>query len=501
MLVTIRNKKTGETKQVESSQLGEYGLGTSPTPSVTQPTTTQPTTSTPTTSGTDVSLNTLYKALQDDLTKTGGKNASKITNLINVFNEKKKIETPDPDIEEAQKAEKETQNYKKQTTELVDELLGRDTGAITGVKNPFKSLTGENQYTKNLVDQLTSRLSIDGRSKLKGSGQISDYESQLLAKSVSALNTNLSNADFQRELTKIRAILAPDEDVEIPESKKGDGFIDRFIVNPYKRTATNIATVGQVGASSLIGKFDPQLGAEIASKNIKFGLDEGTLDQAAKASGTTSDKFGLVLTQVLDSIDIAGQAKILKGMGVNVDLGQLSKGKFVNPSSGNGIIGKFTGAKPDVAGKVVKVGEKVESLSPKNILGNKQRAAAQTYKNIKPDFSDVKSTIKDLSEVDPDVAKLAPKYIKTLDKVKDIPTLLDRMQKWGRMAYTKGGSIKSTAKADVFKTLYEGGNTILKTQAPEVAKYRSLLRFSFELPAAAGKLLWKATLGKVIGLY
>lgn len=101
---------------------------------------------------------------------------------------------------------------KQQTINLLDDIMGRDFGAITGptplAKNWFKP--GENAYTKNLVDQLRSRLSVDAREKMKGTGQISDYESKMLEKSVSALNTNLTNEDFEKELRKIRGILSGD---------------------------------------------------------------------------------------------------------------------------------------------------------------------------------------------------------------------------------------------------------------------------------------------------
>lgn len=104
---------------------------------------------------------------------------------------------------------------KQEAISLVDELLGRDTGAVTGIPNAFKYLTGENQYTKNIIEQLTNKLSVEARQKLKGSGQISDYESKMLAKSVSALRTNLSNEDFIKELNKIKNIL---------EGKTGEEF-------------------------------------------------------------------------------------------------------------------------------------------------------------------------------------------------------------------------------------------------------------------------------------
>ena len=131
---------------------------------------------------------------------------------------------PETGTYEAPKVSQEKQD----TIALVDELLGRDTGAVTGVPNVLKYLTGENQYTKNLIDQLVKKLSVDARQKLKGSGQISDYEAKMLEKSVSALRTNLSNKDFVTELMKIRSALAGET------SQSNLTQDDEALINKYK---------------------------------------------------------------------------------------------------------------------------------------------------------------------------------------------------------------------------------------------------------------------------
>lgn len=115
---------------------------------------------------------------------------------------------------------------------LVDELLGRDTNAITGIKNPLKYLTGEAQYTSNMFKQLKATLSLDNISKLKGTGAISDKEGELLANSASALDTNLNNKDFQKELKKIRGVLSG---TEMEATKTGAlPKEDLDLINKYK---------------------------------------------------------------------------------------------------------------------------------------------------------------------------------------------------------------------------------------------------------------------------
>ena len=94
---------------------------------------------------------------------------------------------------------------KKQLVTDIDEVLSRDLGAATGIPNLFK--ISENITTKAKVDQIKAKLSLEQRQLLKGSGQISDKEQQMLADSVAALNYKMSNKDFRAEIEKIRGIL------------------------------------------------------------------------------------------------------------------------------------------------------------------------------------------------------------------------------------------------------------------------------------------------------
>lgn len=60
---------------------------------------------------------------------------------------------------------------------------------------------------KNLYDQLTGILALEGRSKLKGSGAISDFEFRILKDAQSALGRNLNEEEFKKQLTKVRDAL------------------------------------------------------------------------------------------------------------------------------------------------------------------------------------------------------------------------------------------------------------------------------------------------------
>jgi hypothetical protein len=60
---------------------------------------------------------------------------------------------------------------------------------------------------KNLYDQLTGILALEGRNKLKGSGAISDFEFKILKEAQSALGRNLNEEEFKKQLAKVRDVL------------------------------------------------------------------------------------------------------------------------------------------------------------------------------------------------------------------------------------------------------------------------------------------------------
>lgn len=96
--------------------------------------------------------------------------------------------------------------------DLVDELLNSPSlKTISGNiqwRLPWALLGSDAQLALNQYEQLRNSLSLDSREKLKGTGAISDFESKMLASAASALGRNLSDADFQKELQKIRDVFA-----------------------------------------------------------------------------------------------------------------------------------------------------------------------------------------------------------------------------------------------------------------------------------------------------
>jgi hypothetical protein len=99
-------------------------------------------------------------------------------------------------------------SVKSELNTLLDNLLASNTNSITGLKNWDYWVTGTDaQMTKNYYDQLKAILSVENRELMKGTGQISDYESKLLERASSALGQNLSNEDFRKVLEDLKTSL------------------------------------------------------------------------------------------------------------------------------------------------------------------------------------------------------------------------------------------------------------------------------------------------------
>lgn len=100
--------------------------------------------------------------------------------------------------------EKEVAKEKAELKSLTEELLNTDTGSITGRIREGLWLKDPVSLSKQAkLDRLISMLSLENRKKLKGSGQISDFESKMLEKSVGALQQGIGDKELKEELKRI----------------------------------------------------------------------------------------------------------------------------------------------------------------------------------------------------------------------------------------------------------------------------------------------------------
>lgn len=94
--------------------------------------------------------------------------------------------------------------------QLVDEILKRDTKPLTGyLKMGGVPLINQKEATatKAKIEQLKGKLQLAAAAEMKGQGQMSDKERELLAKAATALDYNMSDDDFKEELKKIKRLL------------------------------------------------------------------------------------------------------------------------------------------------------------------------------------------------------------------------------------------------------------------------------------------------------
>ena len=92
----------------------------------------------------------------------------------------------------------------------------------------------------------------------------------------------------------------------------------------------------------------------------------------------------------------------------------------------------------------------------------------------------VKIDPKSLVEAGKQYVKDVPLAKSTLDKIlpsvkqaTDVPSLLQKLDRWGKLTYTKAGDPKSTAAANLMNTLYAAGRQELAKKAPFVAGART----------------------------
>jgi hypothetical protein len=142
--------------------------------------------------------------------------ASEASEYRKMAQEQRKAEADAKAAEKAAKKEEElaaAKSLKSEIYELTNEIEN-DPGFATGLSfaRMRSSLPGTPEYAFKLkVDNLVNRLTLENRGKLKGQGQISDKESEMLQKASSMLNRGLDKTSFLTELNRIRNTVRPKE--------------------------------------------------------------------------------------------------------------------------------------------------------------------------------------------------------------------------------------------------------------------------------------------------
>ncbi len=185
----LTNSQTGEKKTVKRSELAQYGLDENGQPIQEQPQ------GMPT-------LEELGQAYMNAMQAGDTKAADKLAKMYDMQAKMGKQTLEENKV-------KQQTNEVSEAVNLVDTILARPLDPVTGTLRVESGIEGTQAYdTRKMVEQLKNKLSLTERQKLKGQGQISNYEAQMLANSVTALDPGMSKEGFIAELQKIKDILS-----------------------------------------------------------------------------------------------------------------------------------------------------------------------------------------------------------------------------------------------------------------------------------------------------
>lgn len=194
--------------------------------------------------------------------------------------------------------------------EIINELesnqaLGRILGPVDqGVGGVF----GQAATAKNLYKQLKGVLALEGRSKLKGSGAISDFEFRVLKDAQSALGRNLNQVEFKKQLENIRGVLEKRKQVlggsstiadvsnDEVEQLRSEGYTDEEInslINPNKVDGDTYSAV-QIPKSSRLAYVNNNPG------NLRFVGQKGAVkgENGFAKFKTPQEGYNALLNQI-----------------------------------------------------------------------------------------------------------------------------------------------------------------------------------------------------------
>lgn len=108
------------------------------------------------------------------------------------------------DKESEGKEEQKVSDF-RQLTNVIDEI-SNDPYLRTGLdpRRMLAMVPGTNEYTSTeRINYLKNNLAVLARGKLKGQGQVSDFEGKMLRDATTMLSTNLKKSDFDREMKRL----------------------------------------------------------------------------------------------------------------------------------------------------------------------------------------------------------------------------------------------------------------------------------------------------------
>jgi len=507
----IRNKKTGEIIEVGEDQLSKYGIQKAPT----TPAATSGSDITGMGGGGSTGISPEQAMIANILFP---KQAGIINSVYGIQKDQRDATAKAADDE---KAKADAGALKDAALKAAMELRDGNYGAITGAKSPALLIPGTKpQSTLNKFKQVKSLLTLDNIKYLKGTGQISDKEQEILSSAATSLERNLSNEDFAIELDNIISNLGGspsgvDKADTLMEKATGTVMNEGSrnpIVNLLLGGALNLTKDLAQGANvkshqnavdenlTQVSDMMKQYTTTTDTKKKKEieGYLNSLLDTTISESNKDVEGFSKdvnmnpALRSLLTGVDIAGAAEIPAAITGLLGLAGKKVGKNVGQEA---ITTLAEGGGKDIVGEGVNLVNKARQMTPGGYLARKQgEAAVRASSTVNVD--DFIKAGEKLAMKNPKAAKILEEWKPALQNIKSVPDLLEHMSEWGDVAYKMSGGTKSADRARLFNEFYKTGLNILKTEAPEVYKYRQLLRYTHELPKNLGRGLWRLFVGR-----
>lgn len=141
-----------------------------------------------------------------------------------------------PDYLDKLRGQQQQENEAADAVRTIDEILQGNLAPITGDLR-LGGIPGfgraEAQTTKAKIENIKNNLSLAAAGKLKGSGQISDAEREMLARAATALDYGMTEEAFRRELNRLRGIFAKMAGAAAQEQQSDPMAINQSLVRQF----------------------------------------------------------------------------------------------------------------------------------------------------------------------------------------------------------------------------------------------------------------------------
>ena len=441
------------------------------------------------------------KAAIQDLLTTGGKNLSKIQDASEFLGGGSDKETKKQAVALRKEFSQETKNLGFEI--IRDSWLkvqnAGDTGAgdLTIVYSYIKALDpnsvvreGEINLTK-AAESIPSNIIRAYKRAKEGKALSPEVRGEMISEVASLYN---EKAKQQKELNAFYTGLAVDSGADPQDviGKIGDVPLAEV------PEVTQKGKQGGATAGGVIGGLLGLGGGAIVGGPVGAGVGAGIgaaaggatqnliMDLLGRQTQTPEQKLKQVGGQALTTGALAyGGAKILPSL---LRIG----GRAIGAGGATKVAEKVSSGGAKKA--VLEVGKKIESLNPAKYMREQQIKSAEKLSSIKINPKEIAESVRPLIKKIPSLQKTYDEYKGVVSSTKSPKAALEALDIF-KDAYTQAGKVKSGLESKLLKTLYEA---TLKKLPQEVAENRTLTKYAIDVPKAAGKALWRATLGKFL---